>query len=59
MNKHTQKNITLDSKHNQMLDKFENDEKVLIPKYSQEIEKLEILLNNIKGKGKNGQELLV
>lgn len=48
MNKHIQKNVTLDTKHNEMLNKFKHNEKVLIPKYNDEIIKLETSLNNIK-----------
>ena len=36
--------ITLDKKHNELIKKYENDEKILIPKYQEEIQKLEKLL---------------
>ena len=37
MNKYVKKNTTLDNKHTEMLEKFKNDETVLIPKYNNEI----------------------
>ena len=48
MNKHNDKMTTLDNKHTEMLEKFKNNENILIPKYNAEICKLEKLLNNIK-----------
>ena len=50
MNKYVKKNTTLDNKHTEMLEKFKNDETVLIPKYNSEIKKLENSLNNFKKK---------
>ena len=38
--------VTLDKKHNELIKKYENDENILIPKYKEEIRKLEKLLNN-------------
>ena len=41
--------ITLDNKHNELIKKYTNDENVVIPKYRQEIQKLEkLLLKNKK-----------
>ena len=48
MNKQLNKSITLDNKHTEMLQKFKHNEETLIPKYRNEISKLEISLNNIK-----------
>lgn len=48
MNKHNDKMTTLDNKHTEMLEKFKNNENILIPKYNAEICKLEKSLNNIK-----------
>ena len=56
MNKYVKKNTTLDNKHTEMLEKFKNDETVLIPKYNSEIKKLETSLNNFKKK-KNQQKI--
>jgi len=45
--------VTLDKKHNELIKKYENDENILIPKYKEEIRKIEKLLNNnIKKKKK-------
>jgi len=48
MNKHSNKTITLDNKHTEMLKKFKNNDDVIIPKYKLEIEKIETTLNNLK-----------
>lgn len=56
MNKYIQKNMTLDNKHNEMTKKFEENDKILIPKYNSEIDKLYLSLNNLKGKGKKYNE---
>ena len=53
MNKISNKNITLDKKHTEMLEKFKYNEEVLIPKYNAEINKLNKFLNNILNKKKN------
>ena len=50
MNKISGKNITLDKKHTEMVEGFKNNDKILIPKYNTEIEKLEKFLNNNKNK---------
>ena len=52
MNKLSGKNVTLDKKHTEMLDEFKYNKEVLIPKYNQEIERLEKFLNNTKNKKK-------
>ena len=49
MNKVSGKNVTLDKKHTEMLEEFKYN-KVLIPKYNAEIERLEKFLNNTKNK---------
>ena len=36
--------ITLDKKHDELIKKYENNENILIPKYEQEIKKLEKIL---------------
>ena len=50
MKKYKNNNITLDNKHNELLKKFKNNEEVLIPKYKNEIEKLELMLNKLNNK---------
>ena len=55
MNKISNKNITLDKKHTEMLEKFKYNEEVLIPKYNAEINKLNKFLNNILNKKKTNK----
>tara|TARA_B100001093_G_scaffold512685_1_gene583011 strand:+ start:1346 stop:2485 length:1140 start_codon:yes stop_codon:yes gene_type:complete len=48
MNKYTYQHTTLDKKHNEMIDKFNNNETNIIPNLKLKIEKLEKCLNNKK-----------
>ena len=48
--------ITLDIAHSEMLNKFNNNKNILIPKYKNEIEKLERLLNKKKNSKKKNNE---
>ena len=50
MKKYKNNNITLDNKHSELLKKFKNNEEILIPKYKNEIEKLELMLNKLNNK---------
>jgi len=52
MNKTTEKNVTLDKKHSEMLEEFKYNQEILIPKYITEIDKLNRFLNNSKNKTK-------
>ncbi len=55
MNKQHSKNTTLDVAHTNMLNKFKKNEEIFIPKYKNEIIKLEKLLNNNKNSNKNSK----
>ena len=52
MNKHTYQHTTLDKKHNDMINKFKNNETNIIPNLKAKIEKLEKCLNNKKNTDK-------
>ena len=52
MNNLTNKNVTLDKKHTDMLNEFKYNEEILIPKYNIEIVRLEKFLKNSKNKKK-------
>jgi len=53
MKKTFENNSTLDSKHNEIVNKFNKNNNIVIPKYKNEIEKLEKILNNLKDSKKN------
>jgi hypothetical protein len=53
MKKNFENNTTLDNKHNEMITSFNKNNTLIIPKYKNEIEKLEILLNNLKDSKRN------
>jgi hypothetical protein len=53
MKKNFENNTTLDNKHNEMITSFNKNNTLIIPKYKIEIEKLEILLNNLKDSKRN------
>ena len=53
MKKYKINNITLDNKHSELIEKFKNDELIIIPKYKNEIIKLENMLNKINNKIEN------
>ena len=50
MKKYKSNNITLDTKHSELLKKFKNNEENIIPKYKNEITKLENMLNKLNNK---------
>ena len=53
MKKNFENNTTLDNKHNEIIISFNKNNTTIIPKYKSEIEKIEILLNNLKDSKKN------
>ena len=53
MKKTFENNSTLDSKHDEIVNKFNKNNNIVIPKYKNEIEKLEKILNNLKDSKKN------
>ena len=55
MNRSYSKNTTLDVAHTNMLNKFKKNEEILIPKYKNEISKLENLLNNNNNNNNNNK----
>ena len=57
MNKNNIKNMTLDSKHSEMLKRFKNNELINIPKYKQEIVKIEHLLKTLKTNKKKSEKI--
>ena len=48
MNKHANNILTVDNKHNEMIDKFKNNEEIIIPKLKAQLLKTQELLNNMK-----------